>query len=144
MSWKVFLNISNNTVLLMLHLLCRDFEAWEVFSLWVSYLPGFFILALPMFVPGGSRHPLGRTGLGLCIPCLRRKSPGPICFCWDVSLLTAREEIGNDSEQVLLSWKNELGTLLKRVRRHYSLRKRRKGMSEVACHSCLGAGEQCS
>lgn len=55
----------------------------------------------------------------------------------EMSLLTAREEVGNDSGPVLLSWKNELDTLLNRIGKRYSQRKRRKGLRKVAYHSQL-------
>jgi len=57
----------------------------------------------------------------------------------DVSLLTAREETGNDLRQVVLSWKNELETLLNRLRKYCSQRKRRKGMRKTAFYSHLGS-----
>ena len=44
----------------------------------------------------------------------------------DVSLLTVREEVGNDLGWVV-SWKNELDTLLCRIGKYYSQRKKEKG-----------------
>lgn len=90
-----------------------------------------FITTLLRLVSGRSRHSPGCPELHLHMLRSRRWSLGPVGSYRDVSLLTAREEIGNNLGRVVLSWKNEFDTLLNRIGKYYSQRRRRKGMKRL-------------
>lgn len=122
----------------MLPLFFRDFEAWEVFSS-VIELPPLFVYyhsikacswreqTTSWWPRAGPVHNRSKEIISGTNRLLQR------CVC---SQQERKQEMTGG--KVLLSWKNELDTLLNRIGKHYSQRQRRKDMRKVAYCSYLG------